>query len=222
MRSVSENPVPSPMQPARTPKQSEPKATGSEAVRAALVEAAGQLLGEIGPRNVSVREIARRAGVNHGQIHHYFGGKRALLKAAMASLAAEHWRNSLARADGGPVPPALSLFEDARYWRATARAVIEGDLDLARVEIDEGFSVPRRGIEALRLQRGASADDLDFKAQAALLIATQLGYVAFENFALLLADVPEQQRSALRERVKAKLEAWTHAEASGPTVDPST
>ena len=197
-------------------------ARGSDSVKAALIEAACEGLAELGPRALSTRVLAQRAGVNHGQIHHYFGGKRELLKAAMASLAAEHWRNSLARADGGPVPPALSLSEDARYWRATARAVIEGDLDLARVEIDEGFSVPRRGIEALRLQRGASADDLDFKAQAALLIATQLGYVAFENFALLLADVPEQQRSALRERVKAKLEAWTHAESFGPTGDPST
>ena len=197
-------------------------ARGSESVRAALIEAACEGLAELGPRALSTRALAQRAGVNHGQIHHYFGGKRELLKAAMASLAAEHWRNSLVRADGGPVPPALSLFEDARYWRATARAVIEGDLDLARVEIDEGFSVPRRGLEALRLQSGAPADDLDFKAQAALLIATQLGYVVFESFALLLADVPEHQRSALRERVKAKLEAWTQAEISGPaaTGDP--
>ena len=181
---------------------------GSDGVKAALIDAACDGLAELGPRALSTRELAQRAGVNHGQIHHYFGGKRGLLRAAMASLAAEHWRNSLARAEGGPIPPALSLAEDTRYWRATARAVIEGDLDLARVEIDEGFSVPRRAIEALREEMGTADDDLDFKAQAALLIATQLGYVAFEEFAMLLADVPERDRDALRERVKGKLDAW--------------
>ncbi len=181
---------------------------GSDSVKAALIEAACDGLAEVGPRALSTRALGERAGVNHGQIHHYFGGKRGLLRAAMASLAAEHWRNSLERAEGGPIPPALSLAEDTRYWRATARAVIEGDLDLARVEIDEGFSVPRRAIEALREEMGTSADDLDFKAQAALLIATQLGYVAFERFAMLLADVPERDREALRERVKGKLDAW--------------
>ncbi|MFP8874874.1 MAG: TetR family transcriptional regulator [Myxococcota bacterium] len=188
---------------------------GSDSVKAALIEAACDGLADVGPRALSTRALGERAGVNHGQIHHYFGGKRGLLRAAMASLAAEHWRNSLERAEGGPIPPALSLAEDTRYWRATARAVIEGDLDLARVEIDEGFSVPRRALEALREEVGTSADDLDFKAQAALLIATQLGYVAFERFAMLLVDVPESDREALRERVKEKLDAWIHTEVPG-------
>lgn len=183
-------------------------ARGGEPVKAALIEAACEGLAEVGPRALSTRALGERAGVNHGQIHHYFGGKRGLLKAAMASLAAEHSRNTLARSDGGPIPPALSLAEDSRYWRATARAVIEGDLELARVEIDEGFSVPRRAIESLEERAGVNADALDFKAHAALMIATQLGYVAFERFAMLLVDVPESDREALRERVKAKLEDW--------------
>ncbi|MCP5068097.1 MAG: TetR family transcriptional regulator [bacterium] len=180
---------------------------GSDSVKAALIEAACDGLAEVGPRALSTRSLADRAGVNHGQIHHCFGGKRRLLKAGMAALAAEHWRNSLERADGGPIPPALSLAEDSRYWRATARAVIEGDLELARVEVDEGFSVPRRAIESLRAESGASLDDLDFKADVALLIATQLGYVAFEPFAMLLAEVDEADRDVFRERVKQRLAA---------------
>lgn len=181
---------------------------GSDGVKAALIDAACDGLAELGPRALSTRELAQRAGVNHGQIHHYFGGKRELLKAAMASLAAEHWRNSLERADGGPIAPALSLEKDTRYWRATALAAMEDDLELAQVEIDEGFSVPRRAIEALREQRGIAEDDLDFKAQAALLIATQLGYVAFERLAMLFAEVDESDRDAVRERVKRQLDAW--------------
>jgi AcrR family transcriptional regulator len=180
---------------------------GSESVKAALIEAACDGLAEVGPRALSTRSLAERACVNHGQIHHCFGGKRGLLRAAMAALAAEHWRNSFERAGGGPIPPALSLAEDTRYWRATARAVIEGDLELARVEVDEGFSVPRRAIESLRATSGSPPDDLDFKAGVALLIATQLGFVAFEPFAMMLAEVEESDREAFRERVKRRMEA---------------
>lgn len=181
-------------------------ARGSDPVRAALIEAACDGLADVGPRALSTRNLADRAGVNHGQIHHYFGGKRELLKAAMAALAAEHWQNTLDRSGGEPIPPPLALAEDTRYWRATARAVIEGELDLVRVEIDEGLSVPRRALEAMRDVVGATPDDLDFKADMALLIVSQLGYVAFEPFAMLLADVGAADRRAFREKVKLRME----------------
>ncbi|MCP4003828.1 MAG: TetR family transcriptional regulator [bacterium] len=178
---------------------------GSESVKEALVEAACNGLAEVGPRALSTRSLAERAGVNHGQIHHYFGGKRGLLKAAMSALAAEHWSNSLERSAGEAIPPALSLAEDTRYWRAIVRAVIEGDLELARVEIDEGISVPRRALEAMRTRAGAANDDLDFKARIGLLIATQLGYVALEPFIRLLADVGEAETDGFREQVKLRM-----------------
>jgi len=190
-------------------------ARGSDSVKAALIEAACDGLAELGPRALSTRGLAERAGVNHGQIHHYFGGKRGLLKAAMAALAAEHWRHSLERAGGAAIPPALSLAEDVRYWRATARAVIEGDLELVRVEIDEGLSVPRRAFEALRAELGAAPNDLDFKADFALLVATQLGCVAFEPFVMLLADVDEADRDAFRERLKSRLDQWIDDRIAG-------
>ena len=47
-----------------------------------LIDAAADLLGEVGPRAMTVRSIAQRVGVNHGLIHHYFGGKQPLLEAA--------------------------------------------------------------------------------------------------------------------------------------------
>ena len=47
---------------------------GECAVRTALLEAACDMLAEVGPKSLSVRRLAERAGVNHGQIHHYFGG----------------------------------------------------------------------------------------------------------------------------------------------------
>ena len=118
---------------------------GEEAVKSALEDATADLLAEVGPSALSLREVARRAGVNHGQIHHYFGSKRSLLVAGMRKLAREHYESTMERSGGNPIPPALSIAEDGRYWRAVCRVVMEGDLELARVEIDEGVSVPRQG-----------------------------------------------------------------------------
>ncbi len=179
---------------------------GSNAVKAALVEAACDMLAEVGPRTLSIRNVAERAGVNHGQIHHYFGGKRGLLRAAMAYLAAEHWEKALVRAVGAPAPPTLSLKADARYWQATCRAVIEGDLDLAQVEIDEGFSVPQRVFATVRERNEIAEDDLDAKANFAFLVMGQLGWVAFEEYLVRLVDVKDEDRVAFRERVKNRLD----------------
>ena len=84
---------------------------GSGAVKAALVDAAAQMLGEFGPRGISVRDVADRAGVNHGQVHHYFGGKRALLEAAMRHLAHEAFDHSSVLAGNSPYPPVLAFAE---------------------------------------------------------------------------------------------------------------
>ena len=62
---------------------------GAEAVRSALLAAATDLFADRGPSHVSVREIARAAGVNHGLVHHYFGSKDALLRAVLDELASE-------------------------------------------------------------------------------------------------------------------------------------
>ena len=61
------------------------KPAGRDAVMDALVDATGQLILERGV-TMSVRDIARRAGVNHGLVHTYFGSKEALLSAAFGHL----------------------------------------------------------------------------------------------------------------------------------------
>ena len=44
----------------------------------------------IGPNQLTIRDIADHAGVNHAQIHHYFGSKDGLLSATYNLLAFEH------------------------------------------------------------------------------------------------------------------------------------
>ena len=50
-------------------------------LRAALITAAVQLLDEVGPHGVSLREVARRAGVTHAAPYRHFADKETLLAA---------------------------------------------------------------------------------------------------------------------------------------------
>ncbi|KIC51409.1 BetI family transcriptional regulator [Tateyamaria sp. ANG-S1] len=54
--------------------------------RAALVEATIAEIGEAGSLDVTVGQIAKRAGMSSALAHHYFGGKHQIFLAAMAQI----------------------------------------------------------------------------------------------------------------------------------------
>jgi AcrR family transcriptional regulator len=60
---------------------------GSTSARGAILLAAAELFVDHGPSQVSLRQIADRAGVNYGLIHHYFRTKEALLASLFGLLA---------------------------------------------------------------------------------------------------------------------------------------
>ncbi|MDQ4502728.1 TetR family transcriptional regulator [Sinomonas sp. ASV322] len=59
-----------------------PKGTSDR--RAAIVDAATRLFADKGYDGVSLREIAREAGVDAALVHHYFDGKESLFSASVA------------------------------------------------------------------------------------------------------------------------------------------
>lgn len=63
-------------------------------LRNALVSAALEALPEVGPARLSLRDIARRAGVSPGAPYHHFRDKEALL-AAVAGQCAQHLLDAL-------------------------------------------------------------------------------------------------------------------------------
>ena len=63
------------------------KPIGKDEVIAAVLQAAGELFAQKGPAATSIREVAARAGVNHGLLHRHFGSKRQLLAATLQNLA---------------------------------------------------------------------------------------------------------------------------------------
>lgn len=166
---------------------------GRDAVMEALVEATSQLILERGV-TMSVRDIAQRAGVNHGLVHTYFGSKEALLSAAFGHLV----DRAAAELDDDGFPPADLAF---RRGGEVARALARTMLDV------EGDPYPSHPIlpswrAALATSRpGATDAELD----EAVIVATTLGlgWALFAEQLCGILDVDEDERDAIEQRVLA-------------------
>ena len=180
------------------------------AAEQALVAAAAELLGEVGPRAITVRDIAAQAGVNHGLVHHYFGGKDGLLREAMKRLVHEHHEFAAQQRLGGILPAPLGLIGDQRYLRAVARCVLDGEMGLARTELDEGVSVPNQTLATLTAMQHLDEPTLAMKADLALAAATEMGWAALEPFLFLVAGVRPSEQQEVRELVRRRREAQLH------------
>lgn len=151
---------------------------------------------------MTVRAIASRAGVNHGLVHHYFGGKAQLLQAAMTHLVEEHQTFAKSQSGGDVYPAPLALAEDQRYLRAVVRAVLDGETDLAATEISAGASIPRGALDHLTASRGLDEADARTKAQVAMGMAMEMGWAALEPFIMAVLDVRDDEIDDVRDIVR--------------------
>ncbi len=167
------------------------KPVGRDAVMDALIEATSGLILEQGV-TMSVRDIAHRAGVNHGLVHTYFGSKDALVTAAFGRIVD---RAAAELDDDGFPPPDLAFRRGGEMTRALARVMLDVD----------GDPYPRHPIlpswrAALdRTQPDASDAELD----EAVIVATTLGlgWALFAEHLCEILDVDEVQRDSMEQRV---------------------
>ena len=141
-------------------------------LRGQLIRSAAELVGSIGPNQLSIRDIADHAGVNHAQIHHYFGGKQGLLESTYKQLAFEHMeqleRRNVNPDNLGEEP--LSDITD-NYFRAIIRAVLDDKMDLVRIQVDAGYSMSRKTLAELTKLSGLKKPTAEIKAAVALVMA---------------------------------------------------
>ena len=96
--------------------------------RRALIDAAIGAIGERGSLDVTMSEIAGRAGVSPALAHHYFGAKQELLQATMRHLLAELGRDTVAalRQAGSPLERVRAVvrvtISEAQFSPATIAA----------------------------------------------------------------------------------------------------
>ena len=164
------------------------------ATEGALIEAATQLFGRKNPGSVSVREIARVAGVNHGLVHHYFGSKQALVQAVLDHLATRA-RDSLASGTAmDPDSPVLA------YTRILGRAMLE-ESDLAPLPGNHPILV-----QLASLARDVGGlDDRSARIRASQGAALAMGWLLFEPLLIQSSGLEDEDPTFLRDQLRVML-----------------
>ena len=177
------------------------KPTGRDSVRAALIEAGARLFSEQGPRAVSVREVAREAGVNHGLVHRHFGSKSGLLHEVMSHLAS---RVAAAMRDPEPEESLAELLSstmvasaEGLHWRILARAMLDGE---DPGDLQQDFPVVARMLDAAH--RGTSGP-LSAEALVTLIVAATLGVLLFEPYLKLATGQDDGTWNSTRRELMA-------------------
>ena len=155
---------------------------GREEVRNALIDAANQLFGLKGPDAVSVRDVARRADVNHALLHRHFGSKEQLLHDVMQEHASDFLRGSSnATAPGEAVSLMFDLMADRpAFARIVAHLLLSGHPPADFAARGGGLSRIRELVHESEPE--ASLETAQIKAAAGA--AFSMGWVLFENFVL--------------------------------------
>jgi AcrR family transcriptional regulator len=194
--------------PASRPTRAEQRA----ASEAAILDAAVDLYGQRGPNGVSLREVARSAGLTHALVAQYFGSKQGLVSAVEGRLAAEV-RTVTDTIDFSSADAYLQLLTAARDRPTWVRLLVRsglGDLD--------GTTLP-----AVIAERCATASTGDRRsricgyASASLL----LGWWSWEGFlvpALQLGQMsPRRPDEAVAAAASSVLQLTTRAT---PSLEP--
>ncbi|HPA72785.1 MAG TPA: TetR/AcrR family transcriptional regulator [Spirochaetota bacterium] len=163
---------------------------GKDDVTAAVVDAAGELFSRHGFDGVSLRDIAKKAGVNHGLIHRHFGSKenlrrRTLQQMADAMLAdvvdADNLDEFIRRAF-------RSLTKHEHFWRILARTILDG---YSTGDMHDRYPIARLMIERVdaAMRAGTLRRDIDPRMLVAAMFSFSCGFIMFEPFVLASADL---------------------------------
>lgn len=158
--------------------------TGREEIRAAVLKAANELFASLPPEAVTVKEIAKRARVNHGLIHRHFGGKDALLSEVLKDHA-KAFRTSI---DPGlsAVQTASQMFDVIQERPAFFRILIHlliNDYSISDIW-QSGAGLERRTMLTLR-EKGYEENrhgDEDVRLRVALSSLVMLAWPVLEDF----------------------------------------
>lgn len=167
------------------------KPIGKPAVMEALTDATIDLIVEKG-LHVSVREIAARAGVNHGLVHTYFGNKEGLLQAAVDEV---NRRAGADADDSGFPPPDLATRRGGELAKAVARIRLDAGEDLF-----SSHPVSSSWKQALARTRSDLTED-EIDTMVATASALGLGWALFADHLCELLGLDEARRAQLDEHV---------------------
>lgn len=186
-----------------------------------LLHALDEALAEHGPDALSLREVARRAGVSHGAPAHHFGDLRGLLTAyvgeAFAALA--HALQAALAPDATPEDNmkrlgrayvAFALAHPARYQLMFRGSRIDQREPTLRAHADQAFACLTHCVEQATGQRAMQPAG---RAHITLAWSVVHGFslLALDNAISSLRDQPENWGSELDAALDALAPAWSAA-----------
>lgn len=183
------------------PGQASPR--GKQQVQSALIDAGIKLFSARGMSNVSVRELADEASVNHSLLFRHFGNKEGLIKAvfkqrfeqmgAFDSSAVTTGEEMLERS-------IRAVMQDEQLWRLMTFAALEGEDWILR-------SIPSPYMTATlkELERGQDEGRIYNGVEAPVLLASGfalgLGWAVFRKILMSMAGAPGRDFEDLRVQV---------------------
>jgi AcrR family transcriptional regulator len=190
-----------------------------EATTAAMLEAAEELFAAHGFTAVSVRDIAKQAGVSHALVHRYLGNKDDIYRKVLqrnedVMLAAAAGTDDLLEAVG-------HMFREGRARRRYLRLVTHSALHGLPFDTTIGrFPATELLIELARRSTGEapSCGDVDPRVAIAAVVALYLGWVSLEPWLVPAAGLQDEDEAmvlAHLERVIRYLITGTIPGASG-------
>lgn len=208
--------------PGRDIKVKEPGVRGGRAeTEQKLIDVALELIRSQGVlAGINLREVAAGAGVNRGNIYHYFGSRRELLRTAInrqfdeiveSFTRAELTTRFVPRRIRNFLKPSRSHTNDSQL---RALLVLDGDTDVDPIPMFEAnLSQLRQDVINGDIHR-----DHDLEALQVALSALSRGYRIFRlPYAKRVGVSPKE----LDERVSQILSAWLTAMASPPPTSPA-
>lgn len=170
------------------------KTKGRQNVEKKLIESAAVLVGSIGPNQLTIRDIADHAGVNHAQIHHYFGSKDGLLSATYKLLAFEHIEQLQRRnvsVDNLVREPLGDITNN--YFKAIIRAVLDNRMDLVMVQVDANLSMSKKTLDQLVKLKNSKKPTAEMKAAIAIVMVVEFGFAAMKPYIMEVLDIDEKE-----------------------------
>lgn len=189
-----------------------------EATEARLLDAALRLIESEGVlAGVTLSKVADEAGVNRGQIYQYFGTRRHLLRAALASMSRQ-------RADEADFDRPFHVRRQAVFDKAIERnaeirldalLALDGDTDLGLFPVyDQAIDAIRRDVEV-----GDLPADTDVEMLHVLTASTYLGYAVFRDALAEETGIPLPE---LDSRARAAFDRIVDAIAAGGATEHTT
>ena len=170
------------------------KTKARQNVEKKLIESAAVLVGSIGPNQLTIRDIADHAGVNHAQIHHYYGGKDGLLTATYKLLAFEHIEQLQRRnvsVDNLIREPLGDITNN--YFKAIIRAVLDNRMDLVRVQVDSNLSMSKKTLDQLVKLKNEKKPTAEMKAAIAIVMVVEFGLASMKPYIMEVLDINEKE-----------------------------